>query len=334
MQNQNSNKYRAVLNSIFGFAIFFTFSAHSDTPVAGIDPDRITISGVSSGANMANQLHLAFPELFSGVGMVAGVPWGCAEGSLTTAFSRCMAQAGDNLDAQSLLNDLSAAEENGAIGNQALLADDRAWLFHGQLDTVVGQTVMDAAAGLYRELLPPANVNYVTEIEAAHNFPTLSEGSACDATEAPYLGNCNYDTAGQILQFLYPEIEAADHQPVTSPIEVAISGESAGIGNAAWLYIPPGCETPDAQCGLHLVLHGCSQSHAQVGMDFITGSGFLPWAAGNDIVLAFPQAVSSAVNPLACWDWWGYTGEDYLSRDGAQLNFLAQWVRSLAGLTE
>ena len=43
-------------------------------------------------------------------------------------------------------------------------------------------------------------------------------------------------------------------------------------------------------------------------------------------------ALPSAVNPMGCWDWWGYTGPDYRWRDGAQMKLLADWMRSLAGL--
>jgi hypothetical protein len=36
----------------------------------------------------------------------------------------------------------------------------------------------------------------------------------------------------------------------------------------------------------------------------------------------YPQVARSYIypfNPKGCWDWWGYSGEDYATRDGAQL---------------
>lgn len=69
-------------------------------------------------------------------------------------------------------------------------------------------------------------------------------------------------------------------------------------------------------------------------MAFIENSGYLSWAEANDIVLAFPQAAQSALNPLTCWDWWGYSGANYLQREGAQMKVLADWVSSLAGEPE
>jgi poly(3-hydroxybutyrate) depolymerase len=78
-----------------------------------------------------------------------------------------------------------------------------------------------------------------------------------------------------------------------------------------------------------LVIHGCNQSSSQIGTDFITESGYLEWAEANDIVLAFPQVAVAAANPYACWDWWGYTGEDYRWREGKQMKVLASWMLSL-----
>src|SRR3712207_3357206 len=45
----------------------------------GIDPDRITVSGLSSGAYMAVQLGVAYSSSFRGVGVIAGGPYGCAQ---------------------------------------------------------------------------------------------------------------------------------------------------------------------------------------------------------------------------------------------------------------
>lgn len=312
----------------------FCAQAHAEEPILGIDPQKITVSGISSGASMAHQLHLAYPEIFSGAGIVTGAPYGCAAGSVSTAFARCMAQAGTDLVAERLSGQVAGAAERGEIGDPELLADDRVWIFHGQLDSVVSRGVVDATANLYRELVPAANLRYVTEVAAAHNFPTLERGTACDASEPPYVGACGYDAAGELLQFLYPGIEAPSGGDTEMPVGVSIAGKAAGLGEGAWLLIPPGCTAPDANCALHLVLHGCSQGWSHVGMQFIEASGYLPWATANDLVLAFPQVEPSAVNPLGCWDWWGYTGEDYLTRSGAQMNFLADWMRALAGLED
>ena len=45
----------------------------------GVDPDRITVSGLSSGGYMAVQLAVAYSSMFSGVGVIAAGPYGCAD---------------------------------------------------------------------------------------------------------------------------------------------------------------------------------------------------------------------------------------------------------------
>ena len=36
------------------------------------------------------------------------------------------------------------------------------------------------------------------------------------------------------------------------------------------------------------------------------------------------------MNPLGCWDWWGYTDDDYLSRTAPQLSAVHGMVERLA----
>ena len=47
-------------------------------PNLRIDPAAVSVSGVSSGADMAVQLLVAFSETFSGAGIFAGQAGGCA----------------------------------------------------------------------------------------------------------------------------------------------------------------------------------------------------------------------------------------------------------------
>ena len=37
------------------------------------------------------------------------------------------------------------------------------------------------------------------------------------------------------------------------------------------------------------------------------------------------------MNPNGCWDWWGYTGENYATRDGAQIRVIKATLDALAG---
>jgi len=301
------------------------------TPSLRIDPARITVSGKSAGGYMAHQLHVAYSDLFSGAGIIAGGPFGCAQGSVATAVTRCMASTGGELSPTEFVDEIKESAGKGLVADTKNLADDRVWLFHSPLDRVVAESLSDTLLGVYRAFLPADRIVYVNDVPAEH-LPTRGSGKTCDASGL-VTGNCDYDAAGQLLQQLYPGLETPAGMAPASLGKVELPGAaSAGLQETAFLYVPAACSADGKACALHLVLHGCVQSSAQVGTAFIEQSGYLPWAEANGIVLAFPQVAVSAVNPLACWDWWGYTGPDYRWRNGAQMKLLADWMRQLAGI--
>ena len=150
----------------------------------------------------------------------------------------------------------------------------------------------------------------------------------------PYVGDCDYDTAGAMLAYLYPGLDAPGGDVDAALLEVSLPGAAeADLLETAYVYAPEACQSGEKACALHLVLHGCAQSVETVGMDFIELTGYLPWAEANDIIVAFPQVEPSMVaplNPHGCWDWWGYTGDDYATRSGKQMLVLTNWLESLA----
>jgi len=305
------------------------------TAAPRVDPERITVSGISAGAQMAHQLHIAYSDVFSGVGLIAGGPYGCAEGSLATAMARCIGQTGGDLPVAEWVAAIHTAAAEGRVADIGNLANDRIWLFHGAQDTVVAAAVSDAAASIYTDFLSQEQVRYVTDVPIGHNFPARGSGNPCDTFVTPFVGDCDYDAAGELLQWLYPGLTApATAEP--GPLEeVTLEGtEAAGLLPVAYLFVPPACDSEEAACALHLVMHGCAQSSAQTGKAFMEQSGYLTWAAANDIVMAFPQVAPAAANPLGCWDWWGYTGKDYLWRDAVQMKVLVNWIETMSGGTE
>jgi hypothetical protein len=42
--------------------------------------------------------------------------------------------------------------------------------------------------------------------------------------------------------------------------------------------------------------------------------------------------MSFVLNPNGCWDWWGYTGPVYHTRNGAQIRAIQAMLARLAGL--
>jgi len=102
----------------------------------------------------------------------------------------------------------------------------------------------------------------------------------------------------------------------------------SGLSKQGVIYIPQSCS--EAGCRLHVALHGCEQNLDAVGTKFVEDSGFARWADTNRLVVLFPQVSASLVNPKACWDWWGYTGRDYLTKDAPQIAAIWRMVERLA----
>jgi len=315
--------------------LLFTFTAIADVNLADLDIDknRVSVSGVSSGAHMAHQLHIAYSDLFSGAGIVSGGPYKCADNSLLTAMKRCMGNTDEPLPLTDIVAAIRADAEAGKLANTANLSDDRVYLFHGTQDTTIANQVHDSTATLYAEFIPADQIRQVKDVPAGHVFPAKGHGNGCTEMVPPFVGDCDYDGAGELLNYMYPGLSEPNAEVATQLLEVTMPrADEAELMETAYLFIPPACARIETSCALHLVLHGCAQSAEVIGTDFIKQSGYLPWAETNDIVLAFPQvrkSLAEPLNPHACWDWWGYTGEDYANRSGKQMLVLTEWIKNL-----
>lgn len=310
-------------------------SAETNTEVVSynIDTSRISVSGISSGAYMAGQLHLAHSAIFNGVAIVAGGPYYCAMGEISRGLGPCM--KGGELGLDLLLEYARAAAATGKIDDLANLGDDRVWIFHGALDPVVDQGPSETTATLYSELISEDAVSLVTDVAIVHGFPTLKTGQPCDSFGAPFLNACDYDAAGEILRALYGELgertsTGGDLLTISQP-----GFDASDMLESAYLYAPASCAT-GAACGIHVAIHGCSQSSEFVDDAFAAGAGFNEWAEANNLLILYPQVASSKIapmNPYGCWDWWGYTGEDYATKQGPQVTVIKATLDALAGTT-
>src|SRR5476651_1479753 len=59
-----------------------------------------------------------------------------------------------------------------------------------------------------------------------------------------------------------------------------------------------------------------------VGTDFVAHAGYNQWADTNNLIVLYPQTVSSSgvpFNPNGCWDWWGYNESGYATKSGSQI---------------
>lgn len=302
-------------------------------PALQIDADRVTVSGFSSGAIMAQQVHFAWSDVIDGAGIISGPPYGCAEGKLDTALDRCLAPKGKGPDPAALAAVARDRAAKGLIDPLAGLAGDRVWIFHGSTDSIVAESVVAASTAFY-ETLGGATVESDFSHAAAHVFPTLASGGDCAVSASPYIGRCKFDTAGEIFRRVVGDVDAPAAQASGQLVRFdqrsfAADGADPSLGDAGYIYVPQQCSK--GACGLHIAFHGCQQSADEIGDAFATQAGYNAWADAAGVVVLYPQASSSIIplNPKGCWDWWGYTGPEYDTRQGAQLRWLANVLAAL-----
>ncbi len=326
------------MRKLFFIVLTLIVSACSKEPVPApesltfsISADRFSVSGISSGAYMAGQLHIAHSALFRGAALLAGGPYYCAEGTLSKGIGACV-QGGD-LGIPALLDYARAAAGAGLIDSVDNIADDPVWLFIGTLDDRVNAGVVDAAETYYREL--GADVTLVNDVEVVHGMPTLNKGLECSTFGSPYIQNCNYDAAGALLRSLYGDLAARTEASGELRVIDQVGGPDAQMLEKAFLYVPASCAA-GASCGIHVAFHGCAQSSAFIDDAFAMNAGYNEWAEANQLLILYPQVAASKIapmNPYGCWDWWGYTDENYATQQGQQVKVIKAMLDSLAGST-
>lgn len=307
-------------------------------PRLAIDPQRVAVAGLSSGAYMATQTHLAWSDRLAGAAVLAGGPYGCAQASLERALGPCMKAQPEAPDVEALA---ALAQQRASSGQIAPLADlqgDRVLVLHGRLDATVAPEVGRAAHALYAALMPDAGdaLRLDAEGDYAHVLPIAASGGDCAVSEAPYLGACGIDSAGEVFRHLFGEparpvaAAAADEPLAFDQAALRPDGQDAYLADTGYLYVPPACRA-GARCGLLIAFHGCEQNADAVGQAFVREAGFNRWADAFDVAVLYPQTRASYVplNPRACWDWWGYSGSDYDTRSGVQQRWLRRAMEVL-----
>jgi poly(3-hydroxybutyrate) depolymerase len=350
--------------------LLLALPAAAEAPLGrhGADPRQVSVSGLSSGAFMAAQLHVAHSAGIMGAAIIAGGLYGCAVNSIgadgtlrslaALATGPCMSAPARLRPVEDYARLVARLAADGRIDPPAALAGTRVYAFTGDADQVVNSETVRRAVALYQALgVPEAAITFqqgrLPAGHPGHGWITTDFGGVCAAEAPPFLNDCDFDLAGALLQALYG--------PLSPPVPAREAGlrrfdqrefapEGAarrhGLADAGVIYVPEGCEAMAPSCRLHVALHGCRQSLAQVGEAFIRNSGLNAWAEANRILVLYPQAsvVSTGdfspprltdlfnTNPRGCWNWWGYAYDSqYPTKEGVQLRALWAMVQRVTG---
>lgn len=176
----------------------------SDIPPSRASPIGITVSGISSGAFQAVQMHVSYSTKIVGVGALAGGPFWCAMGSVLVATTTCMSE-GQFISVPYLSTMLENTALYGFIDSPTAMAGARVWLMSAQNDTVVEHSVVKANEALYRSYLhdPDTQLKTVYNVPGEHSQVTNGWGSPCETLGEPFINDCQFDAAGDMLQWLY-----------------------------------------------------------------------------------------------------------------------------------
>jgi predicted peptidase len=163
-----------------------TADAAAPLPRLNVDTSQTTVSGLSSGGFMANQLGYAYASTFKGVGVFAAGPYMCAGHSNYTA---CMygasIGAGKLSTMQADINNWSTT----ANDDKARVASQEIFLFVGNSDFTVGPNPMNALQTQYlNNGVPAANLDFVRRDGTAHTFPTdfdSTGNNGCGSAASP-----------------------------------------------------------------------------------------------------------------------------------------------------
>lgn len=315
-------------------ALAIAFAAHAAVPLPklNVDTTKTTVSGLSSGGFMANQLGYAYSSTFKGVGVFAAGPYMCAGHNNYTA---CMYNASISSAMLATMQNSINAWSGNQIDAKSNVAGQKVYMFVGTSDFTVGPNPMNAAQTQYANNgVPAASLTHVQRAGTAHVFPTdfdATGNNACDTSASPYISNCGYDGAKAMFEKFYGTLNARNNAPAAANYiqfdQTPFTAGNPGMSPSGWVYVPAGCSS-GAQCKVHVALHGCQQNYDTIGDKFIKNTGITRWADTNGIIVLFPQtkvdstsrqtaASGSLANPNGCWDWIGWYGANFAQKAGA-----------------
>ncbi|CAG7825563.1 unnamed protein product [Allacma fusca] len=318
-----------------------------------VDRSPVTISGFSSGGNMAQQMQVAFSSCFKGSAAFAAVPYHCGINGYRSYRFKC------NLGFRTVNNFVKEARQfelEGKIDPLSNLKHQYHYHYIPKQDTLVlGHERIRANTGEFfrRVGMNPVNIHLFYK-NSDHWMPTKNKGLPfCDdpirfKVDVALLGRnttgasfCNYDGAYEALSFLFQSQLIVPRRNGISRLQPLVAFSQTQFLNSAdakfldpigYLYIPTNCTNGRKRCKFHVALHGCRGSRSAMGDGFVTQSGYLEVAETNDIVILFPQSIPFDGNPDGCWDAFEATGPEFATKLGKQMRALMAMIQTVTGI--
>ena len=292
----------------------------------------VTVSGISSGAFFATQMLVAHSTRIRGVASIAGGIYNCAEGSAQKAQSTCMANP-QAIDVAAQVKKAQELSDAGKIDNVRNLKSARAYIFSGKSDYIVRSDASVKLKEFFAQWMKPEQIMTNFEVSAGHGWITASYGNSCGMSMSPWINNCGVNVPGDFMQFLsklsQESVTESNQANLYEFDQTPYNIEKSGMAKTGFIYVPKKCEQNNSVCRAHISFHGCAMGAEYVQSTFATHSGLNEWAEANNVIVLYPQVVKSSEmnNPNGCWDWYGYTGPDYITRKGPQIQSVFNMIQ-------
>jgi poly(3-hydroxybutyrate) depolymerase len=317
-----------------------------------VDPSKIFVAGISSGAFFAVQMDVAHSATFKGAAIYAGgVYWCAGAGGAATALADC---GGETLPTNSasyhstLVPSEAYLDEQSSLGTidpTSHLKDKPIYLWSGTLDEVVNPLEMADLDSEYEHY--GAKVRFDNDFPAEHGWESPDGELACGTLGSPYMIKCSkgdevYDSVHKWLEMFYKDLKPRNFGKLSGTLSAFDQTEFGASSNLSMaptgsVFVPRSC-AKGARCGFVLALHGCLQEASLIGDKWVTEAGINEWADRNDIVVVYPDTIASSApgptNPNACFDWWGYSNQydpNYALKSGLQMTVLYAMVQRVTG---
>jgi poly(3-hydroxybutyrate) depolymerase len=305
-------------------------SASSEVQSLGsynVDWNNVVVAGVSSGADMATELSYSHSSKIKGAATFAGSPYFCAQDNAYDALYLCAGTEYGKVPDGTLESDTNNASCT-YMDCVSYLKGRLAWIFSGTKDTVVAQSVAKSAQTMDSYYGISSSTNYSTAAE--HGWVTPDTSNSCGALNDQYLINCSFDAEQSLLTYFFGALSARNNGTLSGSLIQfdQYPYDAYSMDTTGWIFVPANC-AGGSKCKLVVALHGCLQAQYYVGTAFVTESGLNEWADTNSIIVLYPQAYPSNVNPDGCWDWWGFDGSNYAVSGGAEVSAIWSMMQQI-----
>ncbi|GHD62195.1 extracellular catalytic domain type 2 short-chain-length polyhydroxyalkanoate depolymerase [Jeongeupia chitinilytica] len=255
-----------------------------------VQQGQSSVSGLSSGAFMTVQLHLAHSASFVGAGIIAGGPFRCAEtfpgaapvaedafiqNSLYICLNPLVPQTAPNAEHLARLARQTAAA--GEIDPVEHLADDRVYIFTGSKDEVVFSDTVARTKRFYELLgIKAEHIDYDDTVPAGHSIITRNpEDSPLGTNQPPYINQGDFIQSHRVLGHIHGKLNPPSERPSGRLVRFDQrefldflddddkNARRDSMSDYGYAYIPKAVEDGEP-ARVHIALHGCKQGYNYV----------------------------------------------------------------------